>query len=119
MQTLKTLKFSLLMLLLLGATVNLFSQQKSGGYAIVRVFDCNKAVGMGSGYMGPKIIITYEDATQEEVELLPYNEKNEKTNLLKITATLNAMRQKGYLLMGASTIGDQGNIVSDFTFMKN
>lgn len=113
------MRFGILIGCLLLTAACFAQQSQKGGYAIVRVFDCNKSVGMGSFYMGPKIIITYEDATQEEIELLPYSEKNEKTNLLKITATLNAMRQKGYLLMGASTIGDQGNIVSDFTFMKN
>lgn len=92
------------------------SQQ--GGYALVRVFDANKFVASGSFYVGSRIFITYEDGKQENIELGAFSEKNEPENLKKITAVLNDMKKKGYLLMTATTTGDQGAIISDYVFLK-
>lgn len=89
-----------------------------GGYATMRVFDCNKSVGMGSGFLSARIIVVYEDGQAEEIELLPYSEKNEIENLKKINATINGMKQKGYLLISQSISGDQGNLIQDYTFYK-
>ncbi len=91
---------------------------QNGGYAVMRVYDCNKSVSMGTGFIAAKIIIIYEDGKSEEVELLPYNEKNATENLRRITATLNAMKAKGYFLISQDTSGEQGAIVSDYTFLK-
>ena len=93
-----------------------FAQQ--GGYATMRVFDCNKGVGMGVGYISSKIILVYETGTVEEIELLPYTEKNEPENLKRITETLNKLRAKGYFLVAQTTTGDQGAIIMDYTLMK-
>lgn len=84
----------------------------------MRVFDCNKSVSMGTGFISAKIIIVYEDGKSEEVELLPYNEKNALENMKRITATLNALKAKGYFLISQDTSGEQGAILSDYTFLK-
>ncbi len=89
-----------------------------GGYATMRVFDCNKAVGLGGGYINSKIFIVYEDGKTEEVELLPFSEKNEIENLKTINATLNKLKQKGYFLIAQSTSGEQGSVVIDYTLLK-
>lgn len=89
-----------------------------GGYATMRVFDCNKAVGMGSGFIAAKIFIIYEDGRTEEVPLLPYNEKNEIENLKTINKTINKLKNEGYFLITQYTTGDQGNLISDYTFLK-
>lgn len=112
----KLLRILLPALLLLFVTHTLFAQQ--GGYATMRVFDCNKGVGMGVGYVSSKIIIVYETGAIEEVELLPYTEKNEPENLKRITETLNRLRSKGYFLVAQTTTGDQGAIIMDYTLMK-
>lgn len=104
------------LLLFVFATQISFAQQ--GGYATMRVFDCNKAVGMGVGYLQSKIIIAYENGTLEEIELLPFGEKNEPENLKRITEALNKMKTKGYFLISQSTTGEQGSLVTDYTFMK-
>lgn len=90
----------------------------AGGIALVRVFDCNKSVGQGTGFLDSKIIIVYEDGRTEEVELLSFNEKNETENVKTITAALNALRAKGYKLVSCSTTGDQGALVSEYVFEK-
>jgi hypothetical protein len=92
--------------------------QQATGYAIMRVFDCNKGVSMGSGFIAAKILIAYETGKTEEVELLPYNEKNEIENIKKITDTLNKMKTKGYFLISQTTTGEQGNMISDYTFLR-
>lgn len=89
-----------------------------GGYATVRVFDCNKAVGMGSGYIAAKIFIVYEDGKTEELPLLSYSEKNELENLKTINATINKLKSKGYFLIAQYTTGEQGSLISDYTFLK-
>ncbi|MES2621253.1 MAG: hypothetical protein V4615_10405 [Bacteroidota bacterium] len=89
-----------------------------GGYATVRVFDCNKAIGMGSGYIAAKIFIVYEDGNTEDIPLLPYSEKNELENLKKINQTINKLKSKGYFLIAQYTTGEQGNLISDYTFLK-
>lgn len=89
-----------------------------GGYATVRVFDCNRAVGMGSGYIAAKIFIVYEDGNTEEIPLLPYSEKNELENLKKINQCINNLKSKGYFLIAQYTTGEQGNLISDYTFLK-
>ena len=96
-----------------------FSQTTpTGGYATARVFDCNRGIAMGSGYIASKIFIVYEDGTTEEIQLLPYNEKNELENLKKINQTINKLRTKGYFLVAQYTTGEQGNLISDYTFLK-
>jgi hypothetical protein len=95
-----------------------FLSGQAGGYATVRVFDCNKAIGMGSGYIAAKIYIVYEDASTEEIPLLPYSEKNELENLKKINQTINRLKTKGYFLIAQYTTGEQGNLISDYTFLK-
>ena len=94
------------------------AQAGVGGYATVRVFDCNKAIGMGSGYISAKVFIVYEDASTEEVPLLPYSEKNELENLKKVNQIINKLKTKGYFLIAQYTTGEQGNLISDYTFLK-
>lgn len=84
----------------------------------MRVFDCNKAVGMGTGYIAAKIFIVYEDGTTEDVNLQPYSEKNELENLKKVNQTINKLKSKGYFLIAQYTTGEQGNLISDYTFLK-
>jgi len=90
----------------------------SSGYCLMRVFDVNKFAASGSGFVGSKIIITYETGDQEIVELQPYNEKSEPENLKTIVSTLNKIKQKGYILMSANSTGDQGNIVTDYVLLR-
>lgn len=107
-------------MLLIGGNVS--AQSKGGaaksGYATMRVFDCNKGVGMGGGYLPAKIVIVYEDGSTEEVELQSYNEKNEIENLKRINETLNRLKNKGYFLISQSTTGEQGSLIIDYTFLK-
>ena len=94
------------------------SKAQEGGYATVRVFDCNKSVGLGSGYISSKIFIVYEDGKTEELPLLGYSDKNELENLKTVNATINRLKSKGYFLIAQYTTGDQGNLISDYTFLK-
>lgn len=103
---------------LIALLVSTAAYSQNGGYATMRVYDCNKSVSMGTGFIAAKIIIVYEDGKTEDVELLPYNEKNATENLRRITATLNAMKAKGYFLISQDTSGEQGAIISDYTFLK-
>lgn len=114
--TMRIFRIILPALLFLFAVQTSFAQQ--GGYATMRVFDCNKGVGMGVGYISSKIIIVYETGTVEEIELLPYSEKTEPENLKRITEALNKLRSKGYFLVAQTTTGDQGAIIMDYTLMK-
>lgn len=93
-------------------------QAQVGGYATVRVFDCNKSVSLGSGYISAKIYIVYEDGKTEEIALLGYSEKNELENLVTINQTINKLKSKGYFLIAQYTTGEQGNLISDYTFLK-
>ena len=95
-----------------------FAQAQVGGYATVRVFDCNKSVALGSGYVAAKIYIVYEDGKTEELPLLGYSDKNELENLKTINATINKLKTKGYFLIAQYTTGEQGNLISDYTFLK-
>ncbi|MBL7778381.1 MAG: hypothetical protein JNK66_08830 [Chitinophagales bacterium] len=88
------------------------------GYAVMRVFDCNRAVGMGGGYVNARIVIVYEDGKSEEVELLPFSEKNVTENMRTVVKTLNKISAQGYLLISQSTSGEQGSLVTDYTFHK-
>jgi len=90
----------------------------NSGYCLMRVFDVNKFAASGSGFIGSKIIITYETGDQEIIELEPYNEKTEPENLKVVAATLTRLKQKGYLLMSANSTGEQGNIVTDYVLLK-
>lgn len=90
----------------------------SGGYAIIRVIDCTKGAAMGKEFLEPQILITYETGESEVIDLYTYSEKDEPNNLKLVVATLNQMRQKGYTLVGASTTGTQGNLVSEYVFLK-
>ena len=94
------------------------AQAQVGGYATVRVFDCNKSVGMGTGYISAKIYIVYEDGKTEEIPLLGYSEKNELENLITVNQTINKLKTKGYFLIAQYTTGEQGNLISDYTFLK-
>ncbi|HLP50510.1 MAG TPA: hypothetical protein VK154_06465 [Chitinophagales bacterium] len=89
-----------------------------GGYATVRVFDCNKSVSFGTGYISAKIFIVYEDGKTEEIPLLSYSEKNELENLKTVNATINKLKGMGYFLIAQYTTGEQGNLISDYTFLK-
>lgn len=91
---------------------------RPGGYAIVRVYDTNKYVGTGTGFLSMQIQIVYEDGTFEVVPLEPYSEKNSIPNLRKITEALNQMRQKGYLFVSSSMTGEQGNMMTEYLFEK-
>ena len=95
-----------------------FGFAADGGYATMRIFDCNRSVSLGGGYMNSKIIIVYEDGRSEETDLLPFSEKNEVENLKKITATLNKLKSQGYVLISQSTTGEQGSIMIDYTLLK-
>ena len=95
-----------------------FGKAQPGGYATMRVFDCNRAIGMGTGYIAAKIFIVYEDGNTEEVALLPYSEKNEIENLKTVNQTINKLKLKGYFLITQYTTGEQGNLISDYTFLK-
>ena len=114
MKFLKVLLLAFPLLLLL----NKSSKAQSGGYATMRVFDCNKSVGLGSGFLSAKIFIVYEDATTEELPLLPYTEKNELENLKNVNQIINRLKSKGYFLISQYTTGEQGNLISDYTFLK-
>lgn len=94
------------------------TKAQAGGYATVRVFDCNKAVSLGTGYIAAKIFIVYEDGNTEEIPLLAYSDKNELENLKKINQTINKLKTKGYFLIAQYTTGEQGNLISDYTFLK-
>jgi len=92
--------------------------QKPGGYASMRVFDANRSVSLGTGFSGSKILIVYEDGTTEEIPLLPYSEKNIIENMKRVNKTINQLREKGYFLITQYTTGEQGNLLSDYTFLK-
>ena len=92
--------------------------QSKGGYATMRVFDCNRSVGMGTGYIAAKVFIVYEDSTTEDIPILPYSEKNELENLKRVNQIINMMKSKGYFLISQYTTGEQGNLISDYTFLK-
>ncbi len=112
-------KIPVLLIFCLAICAATFAQKaQQGGYALVRVFDSNKFVASGSSYIGSKIYITYEDGKQETIELGSFSEKTQPDNLKKVTAVLNDMKKKGYLLMSATTTGDQGAIISDYVFFK-
>lgn len=104
--------------ILLFFAVSFSFAQKSGGYATMRVFDNNKAAGLGAGYINASIFIVYEDGTTEDVSLLPYSAKNEIENLKTINKLINQMKNKGYFLISQYTTGEQGNLVTDYTFLK-
>jgi|ERR1043165_2833236 hypothetical protein len=112
----KALKFILPLFIFCCLTQSSFSQV--GGYATVRVFDCNKAVSLGTGYISARIYIVYEDGKTEETPLLGYSEKNELENLKTINATINKLKKMGYFLIAQYTTGEQGNLISDYTFLK-
>ncbi len=116
MKTTAMLKFILPLTFLMASFQFSYSQQ--GGYATVRVFDCNKGVGMGLGYLQAKIIIVYEDGKSEEIGLQPYSEKTETDNLKKVNEVINELKAKGYFLISQSTTGEQGSLVTDYTFLK-
>ena len=105
--------------LCLTATIATAQKGASSGYCLMRVFDVNKFAASGSGFIGGKIIITYETGEQETVDLEPYNEKTEPENLKKVILTLNKLKEKGYLLMSANSTGEQGNIVTDYVMLKS
>lgn len=88
------------------------------GYCLMRVFDINKFAAQGAGFIGSKIIITYEDGNQETIPLEAYSEKTEPGNLKIIVDNINKLRKKGYILMSANSTGDQGNIVTDYVLLK-
>src|ERR1700722_1030424 len=106
--------------ILLFASLLLFAQfahaQDKGGYATMRVFDCNKSVGMGTGFIAAMVFIVYEDGTTASIPILPYSEKNELENLKKVNQIINGLKTKGYFLISQYTSGEQGNLVSDYTF---
>ena len=106
--------------LFLSLTTSYAMAQAGGnsGYCLMRVFDVNKFAASGSGFIGAKIIITYETGEQEMIDLEPYNEKTEPQNLKKVISTLNKLKDKGYLLMSANSTGEQGNIVTDYVLLK-
>lgn len=91
---------------------------QKGGYAYMRVWDCNRSVSSGSGFMDAQILITYETGESEKIDLEPFNEKSEPGNLKLITETLNKMRQRGYTLISNTATGEQGNMVMDYIFLK-
>ncbi|MBK7147660.1 MAG: hypothetical protein IPH78_02300 [Bacteroidetes bacterium] len=113
------MKKIMFLLLMVGASLLINkTMAQTGGYATMRVFDCNRAIGMGTGYIAAKIFIVYENSQTEEIALLPYTEKNEVENLKTINATINKLKDKGYFLITQYTTGDQGNLISDYTFLK-
>lgn len=88
------------------------------GYCLMRVFDVNKFAAQGAGFIGSRIIITYETGKQETITLEAYNEKTEPGNLKLVVENLNKLRKQGYILMSANSTGDQGNIVTDYVLLK-
>ena len=111
------MKYAVVILFCFGL-MKVSSAQSTFGYATMRVFDCNRAVGMGGGYIQSKILISYEDGSSEEVELLPFSDKNEVENMKRVTETLNKLRAKGYFLISQSTSGEQGSMVVDYSLLK-
>jgi hypothetical protein len=104
---------------LLFITLSIFvCSYATGGYAIMRVIDCTRGAAMGKEFLDPQILITYETGESEVIELATYSEKEEPENLKIVVSTLNTMRQKGYTLVGTSTTGTQGNLVSEYVFLK-
>jgi hypothetical protein len=112
----KALKFILPAIFIFCFAQTSFSQV--GGYATVRVFDCNRSVGLGTGYISARIFIVYEDGKTEEIPLMGYSEKNELENLKTVNQTINKLKSKGYFLIAQYTTGEQGNLISDYTFLK-
>jgi hypothetical protein len=108
---------SVFLLLIIGQTA-MAQTGAVGGYATVRVFDCNKQVGLGTGYVSARIYIVYEDGKTEEVPLLGYSEKNELDNLKTVNQIINKLKKQGYFLIAQYTTGEQGNLISDYTFLK-
>lgn len=88
------------------------------GYCLMRVFDVNKFAAQGAGFIGSRIIITYEDGKQETITLEAYSEKTEPGNLRIVVENLNKLRKQGYILMSANSTGDQGNIVTDYVLLR-
>lgn len=84
----------------------------------MRVYDCNKSAGLGSGFIDSKIIIAYEDGTTEEVEINSFGEKEEPENLGKVAQTLTRLRSKGYRVVTMAASGEQGNMVTDYVLEK-
>jgi hypothetical protein len=109
---------SIAIILCLSTLAAIAQKGGSNGYCLMRVFDVNKFAASGSGFIGAKIIITYETGEQEIEELEPYSEKTEPDNLKKVISTLNKLKDKGYLLMSANSTGEQGNIVTDYVLLK-
>ena len=112
------MRIGLFVLIFLLACSTIHAMQTDGGYATMRVFDCNKSVGMGTGFIAAKVFIVYEDGTTEEEKLLPYSEKNEIENLKTVNRIINKLKSKGYFLITQYTTGEQGNLVTDYTFLK-
>ena len=73
---------------------------------------------MGTGFIAAMVFIVYEDGTTENIPILPYSEKNELENLKKVNQIINGLKSKGYFLISQYTTGEQGNLVSDYTFLK-
>ena len=113
------MKNFLLLFFLAIAFSSMAQKQPQGGYCLMRVFDVNKFAASGSGFMSAQILITYENGEQEKIELQSFSEKTEPDNLRIVVLTMNKLKQKGYLLMSANSTGDQGNIVTDYVFLKN
>ena len=112
-----------IIILIFSAALTLSATAQKGGsgttgYCLMRVFDVNKFAAQGAGFIGSKIILTYENGEQENIELQPYSEKTEPENLKTIVSTLNKLKTKGYMLMSANSTGDQGNIVTDYVLLK-
>jgi hypothetical protein len=118
MKVMKVYKLVFVFALVLFGAGLLKAQTPQAGYATMRVFDCNKGVGMGVGYLQSRIYIVYDNGETEEIELLSFSEKTEIENLKRINAALNKLRVKGYFLLSQSTTGEQGSIISEYTFLK-
>ncbi len=86
------------------------------GYCIMRVFDCTKSIG--SSFVNPSIIITYENGEQETIELASFSKNSEHENLKKIGENLNILKKKGYTLITSTLTGDQGSMIYEYIFLK-
>lgn len=114
----KIIVFFVVIVCLNGLKANFQNGGDKSGYCQMRVFDCNKSVGLGSMYVNSSIIIAYENGEVETIALKNFSESTESDNLKIVVETLNKLKQKGYLLMSTSTTGEQGSLITDYILLK-
>ena len=107
---------SLCLGLLITAIFGFTNKSDTNSFLIIRVIECK---GGDSGNKSV-IYISNEDGEISEIELMPFNKKNFKSNFQKISQVLNEQRQKGYHLISSSGSGgdDNGMMLQNYIFEK-